>query len=83
MPPFLRPLTMGGMPLVWDPRWEKELAAQLAPKIAAYDAELHQTLREHEGKPSGEILKALMAVTRRHGLERDVEVLRKLAETYA
>ncbi|MFI6324100.1 hypothetical protein ACIBG8_41700 [Nonomuraea sp. NPDC050556] len=55
------------------------MAARLAPQIAAYDAELRQTLHEHAGKPPEEILQALQAVTRRHGLERDVEVLRRMA----
>lgn len=72
---------MGPMSVVWDPRMEQELAAQLAPQIAAYDAELHQTLDEHAGKPSAEILQALIAVTRRHGLERDPAVLRRLSES--
>lgn len=57
------------------------MAQQLAPQIAAYDAELNQTLDKHEGKPAPEILQALIAVTRRHGLERDANVLRKLAES--
>lgn len=72
---------MARMPLIWDPRWEKDVAARLAPQIAAYDAELRQTLEEHAGKPPGEILQALLAVTRRHGLERDVEVLRRMAHS--
>ncbi|GAA4087566.1 hypothetical protein [Nonomuraea soli] len=70
------------MTVVWGPHFENEVREHLSKVLAAYDAEIRQTLRESAERPVEEIVRRLAAVTRRHGLSRDAAELRKLAEQW-